>query len=439
MFDEDAMNAVESNSPGQAEAKRPVAIEVDSVEKTFRIPEHRVDTLKERILHPFSQGDFRELRALRDVSFEVRRGEFFGIVGRNGSGKSTLLKILASIYAADEGSVRIDGNLAPFIELGVGFNANLTARENVVLNGVMMGLNRREAERGLGEVLEFAELEEFVDLKLKNYSSGMLVRLAFSAMMQSEAEILLIDEVLAVGDAAFQQKCLDAFHEMRDAGRTIVLVTHDMSAVERFCHRALLLSGGKIVHLGEPDEVARRYLKINFERRPSDSDLDEPDGAATLADIRLLDAWIEIEGRRVSNVEQGAEVELHAVFEGVAPVESPSFGFMFTSTSSGKEDIDVFGFSTALESSEGQADSIGPGERVKVRGSFVNRLASGRYVVKCWVHRNHDPNHYVLHVPHVLDFVAFGAEEIAGLVSLASEAEATKVTPSEALPLKQLD
>ena len=176
----------------------------------------------------------------------MRRGEFFGIVGRNGSGKSTLLKILASIYRADAGTIRMAGRPAPFIELGVGFNLELSARENVILNGVMMGLSQREARRRLDAVLDFAELEEFVDLKLKNYSSGMLVRLAFSVMIQAEADILLIDEVLAVGDAAFQQKCRDVFLEMRDSDRTVVLVTHDMTAVQSYCHRAMLLDDGEV-------------------------------------------------------------------------------------------------------------------------------------------------------------------------------------------------
>src|SRR3954454_1937503 len=179
----------------------PVVIEVRGLDKSFRVPRYRVDTLKERFSHPFTRVEYRELRALRGVSFDVRRGEFFGVVGRNGSGKSTLLKILSSIYRADGGRIRMAGRLAPFIELGVGFNAELTARENVALNGVMMGLGRREAAARLGAVLEFAELEEFVDLKLKNYSSGMLVRLAFSVMVQTDADIMLVDEVLAVGDA----------------------------------------------------------------------------------------------------------------------------------------------------------------------------------------------------------------------------------------------
>ena len=220
--------------------ERPVVIEVRDVEKTFRVPEHRVDSLKERAVHPFRRTTFREQHVLQGVSFDVHRGEFFGIVGRNGSGKSTLLKIMASIYRADRGRIRMAGRLAPFIELGVGFNMEMTSRENVVLNGVMMGLGRREAQRRLDAVLDFAELAEFSDLKLKNYSSGMLVRLAFAVMVEADADIMLVDEVLAVGDASFAQKCLDVFHEKRRAGRTLVLVTHDMAAVEELCDRAML-------------------------------------------------------------------------------------------------------------------------------------------------------------------------------------------------------
>ena len=242
------------------------AIQVEGLKKSFRIPTQRVDSLKERAVHPFASREYRELKALDGVSFEIRQGEFFGIVGRNGSGKSTLLKLLASIYRADAGTIRIAGRLAPFIELGVGFNPELSARENVVLNGVMMGLTPQQARSRLDAVVDFAELDEFVDLKLKNYSSGMLVRLAFSLLLEVDADVLLIDEVLAVGDAAFQQKCADAFREMKAEGKTIVLVTHEMATVEEYCHRAMLIDDGQIAHIGDPDEVGRRYLRLNFER-----------------------------------------------------------------------------------------------------------------------------------------------------------------------------
>src|SRR3954462_2819824 len=272
----------------------PVVIEVRQLDKTFRIPEHRADTIRERATHPFAHRRYRTLRALRDISFDVHDGEFFGIVGRNGSGKSTLLKVLASIYRADAGRVRIAGRVAPFIELGVGFNYELTARENVVLNGVMMGLPRREAQRRLDAVLDFAELEEFVDLKLKNYSSGMLVRLAFSVMIQAEADVLLIDEVLAVGDAAFQQKCRDVFREMRQDGRTVVLVTHDMTAVQRYCHRAMLLDDGALTYIGDPEEAGRQYLRMNFAKREIAS-AGEGREVAVVPDFlgRVSEAWLE--------------------------------------------------------------------------------------------------------------------------------------------------
>ena len=246
----------------------PPPIVAESVSKTFCVPQERTDTLKERALHPMRRTRQETFKALEDITFDVRKGEFFGIAGRNGSGKSTLLKCLAGIYGVDSGRIWMNGRLSPFIELGVGFNPDLAARDNVILNGIMMGLSPREARARYDAVIDFAELSEFEELKLKNYSSGMHVRLAFSVAIQVDADILLVDEVLAVGDAAFQQKCYDVFHRMRDEGRTIVFVTHDMGSLNRFCHRALLLERGSMIHLGEPHEVADRYLEINFGRDP---------------------------------------------------------------------------------------------------------------------------------------------------------------------------
>ena len=211
------------------------AVSIAGVSKQFRIPSDQMRTIKQRILHPVRSREYEVLSALREVSVEVSRGEFFGIVGRNGSGKSTLMKCLAGIYRADAGEIWLRGRLAPFIELGVGFHPELSARDNVQINAIMFGLTPAEARNRFDRIIDFAELRDFVDLKLKNYSSGMQVRLAFSAMVHVDADVLLIDEVLAVGDASFQQKCHDALMGMRDQGRTILLVTHDMSAVQRFC------------------------------------------------------------------------------------------------------------------------------------------------------------------------------------------------------------
>ena len=284
----------------------PPVVTVDSASKTFRIPHQQYHTLKERALHPFRARTYETLHALDQVSVGVRRGEFFGIVGRNGSGKSTLLKCLAGIYELDGGRVNIDGRLSPFIELGVGFNPDLAARDNVLINGVMLGLSRAEAKRRFDAIIQFAELEEFIDLKLKNYSSGMAVRLGFSVATQVDAEILLVDEVLAVGDAAFQQKCYEAFQRMKDDGKTILLVTHDMGLVEQFCDRAMLLERGRVLALGEPREVGRLYHKVNFGRLVHEETA--PVAQATPAEI--TGAWYETGGERTAEIAQGDPLEI---------------------------------------------------------------------------------------------------------------------------------
>jgi hypothetical protein len=282
------------------------------------------------------------------------------------------------------------------------------------LNGVLMGLRREDAEGRVDAVIEFAELEDFADLKLKNYSSGMLVRLAFSIMIQSDADILLIDEVLAVGDAAFQQKCKDVFHEIRGSGRTVVLVTHDMGAVEQYCHRAMLLDGGDIAAIGDPDEVAHRYLRLNF-ATPTGAGEEHhpvtPDGA----EILLLDAWLESEGARTTNVEQGAPLSFEAVFEAPTEIPGPSFGFVIVN----EEAVEIGGFSV----NAGLDDVVPAGERVRVRAELSNRFAPGRYVIQCWVHRNHSFAEPLLALPRILDFVVYGTETTVGLVKVADGAE----------------
>jgi ABC-type polysaccharide/polyol phosphate transport system ATPase subunit len=237
-------------------------IEVADLCKTFRLPREQRNTIKERFLHPLQRTVYEENQALRNVSFTIERGEFFGVVGPNGSGKSTLLKILAGIYQPGSGAVRIEGDVSPFIELGVGFNRELNARDNVKINGALLGMTRAELDARFDDIVRFAELERFVHQKLKNYSSGMQVRLAFSIAVQVVFDILLLDEVLAVGDRAFQEKCYASFEGLRNEGKTIVLVSHDLEAVASFCDRALFLHNGIVEAIGPAEEIIAAYERL---------------------------------------------------------------------------------------------------------------------------------------------------------------------------------
>jgi ABC-type polysaccharide/polyol phosphate transport system ATPase subunit len=236
------------------------AVVVDDVSKAFSIPHQQRTTVKEYFLHPLRRTTHERQAALSNVSFEVPSGEFFGIIGPNGSGKSTLLKILGGIYREDTGSVTIDGRLSPFIELGVGFNHELSARDNVRINATLLGLTLKEVRNRFDDIVAFAELERFVDQKLKNFSSGMQLRLAYSIAIQVDFDILLLDEVLAVGDQSFQEKCFATFERMRREGKTIVFVSHDLASVSRFCDRVLLLRAGRMEAIGDPASVIDKYL-----------------------------------------------------------------------------------------------------------------------------------------------------------------------------------
>jgi ABC-type polysaccharide/polyol phosphate transport system ATPase subunit len=399
---------------------RRIVIEVRDVEKSFRIPEHRIDSLKERALHPLRRVEYREHRALRGMSFEVREGEFFAIVGRNGSGKSSLLKILAGIYGQDAGSVRMAGRVAPFIELGVGFNMELTARENGVLNGVLMGLTLREARRRLDSILAFAELEDFVDLKLKNYSSGMLVRLAFAIMVQADADIMLIDEVLAVGDAAFSQKCLDVFYERRRAGKTIVLVTHDMAMVQSLCHRGMVIHDGELEYLGGPEDTALRYLKLNsvatgasrYTEAPVELDLNARVVRAGLRDER---------GDVVDEVEAGSAIELDVVVEAARALERPLFIFHVVNA----DGVVLVDFTRALD------ERVASGQRVRLAGRIENRLVAGLYFVNCYVREDREHGAQAVQGLRLIRFRVAGGAPGAGVILVDADVQpAIEAVPS---------
>ena len=241
-----------------------IAVKVDHVSKFFKLPTESTQSLRTSLVNRFRGiKGYKEQHVLKDISFEVEKGDFFGIVGRNGSGKSTLLKIISEIYIPEKGTVTIDGKLVSFIELGVGFNPELTGRENVYMNGAMLGFSTEEVDAMYDDIVEFAELGEFMNQKLKNYSSGMQVRLAFSVAIKAQGDILILDEVLAVGDEAFQRKCNDYFMERKHSGKTTILVTHDMNAVKKYCNKAVLIENGLVKVVGNPDDVANQYSLDN--------------------------------------------------------------------------------------------------------------------------------------------------------------------------------
>ncbi len=249
------------------------AVKVEHVSKFFKLPTESTQSLRTTMVNRFRGiKGYKEQHVLKDISFEVKKGDFFGILGRNGSGKSTLLKIISQIYYPEKGSVTVDGKLVSFIELGVGFNPELTGRENVYLNGALLGFSRDEIDDMYDDIVDFAELRDFMNQKLKNYSSGMQVRLAFSVAIKAQGDILVLDEVLAVGDEAFQRKCNNYFLERKKSGKTTILVTHDMSAVKKYCNKAVLIENGLVKAIGNPDDVANQYSLDNVSQSVSNAE-----------------------------------------------------------------------------------------------------------------------------------------------------------------------
>jgi ABC-type polysaccharide/polyol phosphate transport system ATPase subunit len=408
-----------------------MALVADGVEKWFKIPEERSHTLKERALHPFRRTRHDRLHALKDISLAIPPGEFFGIVGRNGSGKSTLLKCLAGIYRTDKGRIWCNGRMSTFIELGVGFNPDLAAYDNVALNGIMLGLSPKEARARYKRVIEFAELEEFQDLKLKNYSSGMHVRLAFSVAIQVDADILLIDEVLAVGDAAFQQKCFDVFNRMREEGRTIVFVTHDMAAVTRFCHRAMLLERGAVITVGDPREVADRYLEIAFGRAVG---YDDPEvGTARMGDgkARVIDVWLGDEfAERRAVAPQSEPMALKALVRFNTDVTDPAVSL--TLLNDQRQAVVVATTTQDREDTGGFQE----GEHAVFAFSFHNMLAPGRYHTIITISHRGDGLDVIDRFAGGLSFVVSGLAASGGMVEIPVETEVSRwgVGPSSELP-----
>ena len=342
-----------------------LAVNVVGVSKDFRLPHERNNSIKSAAIHPFRKRSFEKQHALKNIDFNVKRGEFFGIVGRNGSGKSTLLKIIAGIYQPNKGHVTVDGKLVPFIELGVGFNPELTGRDNVYLNGALLGFSEKEVDGIYDEIVDFAELEDHMDQKLKNYSSGMQVRLAFSMAVRAKADILLIDEVLAVGDADFQRKCFDYFKKLKKEQTTVVFVTHDMEAVREYCDRAMLIEDNKILYVGETYAVAEQYIKL-FSGNHNDEQGEEES-----------DRWGDGVAK-ISNVLLGVNNESVEITLGIAPhqkLDEIVAGFRVRDAA-GKE---IFGTNTKRER-QGIVNLIA-GMNTSVSWQLPNILSDGKYYV----------------------------------------------------------
>jgi ABC-type polysaccharide/polyol phosphate transport system ATPase subunit len=397
-------------TPGPTRERSPAAVSIENVSKTFRLPHRHVSTLKERVLHPFRTITYDELHAVQDVSIEIAEGEFFGIVGRNGSGKSTLLKCVAGIYRIDEGRISVAGRLSPFIELGVGFNPDLNARDNVIINAIMLGLTRKQAVERFDRVVEFAELEGFMDLRLKNYSSGMMVRLAFATAIQVDAEVLLIDEVLAVGDAAFQQKCFEEFFRLKREGKTIVFVSHDMFSIERFCDRAMLMDHGQMIDIGEPRRIGRAYHELNFGQLAHDAP--SGDGPAR-GRVAITEAWFEGEsGQRITTC--GQEEALTLCFEARLgePLHDPVFAVTLR-TENGHTIIvsrsDEHGASTG---------SFTAGQTVVVRFSIPNWLTPSRYTLSPSIAREGTGAEALALVEDMASIVVHGSRTSGGILEV---------------------
>jgi ABC-2 type transport system ATP-binding protein len=401
------------------------AIVCAAVSKTFRLPFDRPYTLKQRILHPRQSRAAKELHALRDVSFDVEQGEFFGVIGRNGSGKSTLLRCLAGIYRPNRGTVAVSGRVSPFIELGVGFNPELTALDNVVVNASLVGIPPSEARARFREIVRFAELEDFVDLKLKNYSSGMFVRLGFAAAIQADADIYLVDEVLAVGDARFQEKCFDTFRRLMREGRTIVFVTHDLAAVERFCHRTMLLDRGLTAALGEPHEVVQIYRQRNLEEEQSAAIPGAmPEGGADRwgdGAAEVVEAWVESEsGARQRVFKQRETAVFRARIRFARQMMEPIFGVVVTN----ERAETVFVSNTMWDSIE--TGTFEPGDEAFYTLTFPTWFSDGRHMVSPAVaYRDGQP--WADWREKLVDFVVRAEQYTTGVVDLPHDAAVERV------------
>lgn len=347
-----------------------LAIKVSNVSKDFVLPHEKRTSVKSAFTGMFKKSGGSEMQhALKNISFEIKKGEFFGIVGRNGSGKSTMLKILAGIYQPTRGSVKVEGKLVPFIELGVGFNPELTGRENVFLNGALLGFSKKEVDAMYDDIVRFAELERFMDQKLKNYSSGMQVRLAFSLAIRADADVLLVDEVLAVGDADFQRKCFDYFRKLKRDHKTVIFVSHDMSAVREYCDRAIFIEKSELIMEGSSNKIATAYTKMFT---PKDEDNDGAEGGRW-GDGAMEQTKVTITPKVCK--QEDKEFTIRVDYKVTAEVNNPVFGILIKNATGGH----ILGTNTKLKLIP--TGSYKAGDKGAIEWKVPNIFNDGEYFV----------------------------------------------------------
>lgn len=392
--------------------KEEIIIKVEKLTKIFKLPHEKYSTVKQHFVNVFSSKGYEKFKALDNVSFEIKKGEFFGIIGANGSGKSTLLKILAQIYQPTSGKVEIKGTLSPFIELGVGFNPDLTARDNVFLNAAILGLSKKQTEEKFDEIIDFAELREFLDQKLKNFSSGMQVRLAFSIAIQAHSDILLIDEVLAVGDSVFQQKCLEVFRRLKGEGKTIIFVSHGLDVVRQFSDRVLLIDKGKILAIGNANSVINDYVSLSGEKQAEEIQKGEKknNSGERWGDGKIQITSTEIISQGNSKVAVGGDkfdiVVSCTVYDSV---DQPIFGIVIRD----QHDRDIFVTNTKIRNLE--TESVKKGQKLEVSFSLENTFEAGEYTISPAVADNKAKNFHDWR-NNFRKFIVFRQEKTGGLI-----------------------
>lgn len=397
------------------------AVVVKDLYKSFRLPIEQASGIKQSLINVFRspkkrRKGYETQHVLNDISFEIKKGEFFGVVGKNGSGKSTLLKLLAGIYTPDKGLVQVNGSLTPFIELGVGFNPELTGRENVYLNGALLGFSKSDMDAIYDDIVTFAELERFMDQKLKNYSSGMQVRLAFSIAIRAKSDILLIDEVLAVGDSAFQAKCFEYFYELKKSDTTVIFISHDRGSLERFCTRGILIDQGKIIAHGKMRNILDSYTKVVLNQMTPE----EAEAHHKLTDlgyVSIEDISLQKNAKKIKTVKFGEKIAVQVRVKFHHEVKNPIIGL--TLWKSGVDDGAVYAANNITEEL-GELGVMQDGQEVTFTIALPTFINDGEYRIEVGI-ANDSATNFFLQEREALKFHVFGSHNPHAI--LANDAE----------------